>query len=189
MAFRHTVAMNTPQTYPTQQPFAPRRRWFFAGIVLSVLAVAIVLILKINHSTLPQPESNLAFQLLNGTQTTLQAQQGNPLIVAFWATTCTPCMRKMADWEKLYQQNHQQGFNFIAVAMPYDNTEWIRHFAENLDWSFPVALDPSGDVAQAFGDVAVTPTTFLIAPDGIVQEKILGEVDFAMLQQQLSNGF
>jgi protein-disulfide isomerase len=44
-----------------------------------------------------------------------------------------------------------------------------------------VAIDNTGRVAQAFGDVSLTPTTFLLDKRGAIVKKFVGEPDFAAL--------
>ncbi|HWN30847.1 MAG TPA: TlpA family protein disulfide reductase, partial [Burkholderiales bacterium] len=46
-----------------------------------------------------------------------------------------------------------------------------------------VALDVHGNLAQAFGDVQLTPTTFIIDKRGNIIKRILGEPDFAQLHR------
>lgn len=46
-----------------------------------------------------------------------------------------------------------------------------------------MALDPTGELAKAFGDVRLTPTTFVIDRRGNIVSRIQGEPDFARLHQ------
>lgn len=128
------------------------------------------------------PAPAAEFNLIDGRQLSLSAQQGQPVIITFWATTCSICMQEMPDWAQLYQDYNGQ-LELIAVAMPYDRADWILHIAK--DWPFAVALDPMGELTQAFDQVEFTPTTFVISPTGLMVEKILGRVDFAKLRGSL----
>jgi len=66
----------------------------------------------------------------------------------------------------------------------------VANFAKTRQLTFPVALDVDGEHAHAFGDVQVTPTSFLIGKDGRIVEQKLGDLDFtklkAMLDKELS---
>jgi hypothetical protein len=68
-----------------------------------------------------------------------------------------------------------RGFETVAVAMAYDRPDFVLYFARTHALPFPVALDLQGTVAQAFGPVAVTPTTVLIGPGGDVIRRWVGE--------------
>ena len=128
----------------------------------------------------------VTFNLINGDQIPLIERQGHPLIVTFWATSCTICLAEMPDWERFYQIYHAQGVALIAVAMPYDRPDWVLSFAQRFKWNFGIALDPMGTVAEAFGNVSVTPTTFVISPAGKIHQKTIGRIDFVTLSQQLN---
>ena len=135
------------------------------------------------YTSRPQAAPAVSFNLIDGRQLSLKEPSGNPTIVTFWATTCTVCMEEMPDWENLYQVRKTDGLELIAVAMPYDRADWVLHFAKN--WTFPVALDPMGELTQAFGEVEFTPVTFIISPDGTISKQLVGRVDFEDLNTEL----
>ena len=55
---------------------------------------------------------------------------------------------------------------------------------------FPVALDVKGEFAQAFGNVQLTPTSFIIGKKGQILEQRLGDLILwklkALLDKELS---
>jgi peroxiredoxin len=51
---------------------------------------------------------------------------------------------------------------------------------------FGVAIDNTGEVAKAFGDVKMTPTTFLIDKQGRIVKQYLGAPDFAALDELIT---
>ena len=59
------------------------------------------------------------------------------------------------------------------------------HFARTRALPFPVALDPMGRAVAAWGGVAGTPTTWLVAPDGRVARRWVGRPDFARLRRDV----
>jgi peroxiredoxin len=81
-----------------------------------------------------------------------------------------------------YNKYRQQGFEFIAVAMRYDPPNYVINYTEKNALPFRVALDPMGNLAKAFGDVKLTPTTIVIDKRGNIVTRILGEPDFAKLE-------
>jgi protein-disulfide isomerase len=46
-----------------------------------------------------------------------------------------------------------------------------------------VAIDSAGDIARQFGDVTLTPTTFLIDKNGKIIKRYVGEPDFPALHK------
>ena len=48
-----------------------------------------------------------------------------------------------------------------------------------------VALDTQGEIAKSFGDVKLTPTTYVIDKQGNIIKRYIGEPEFASLHQLL----
>ena len=60
-----------------------------------------------------------------------------------------------------YNQYKGRGFEIIAVAMRYDPPNYVANFVQTWQLPFPVVLDVDGAHARAFGNVQVTPTSFV----------------------------
>lgn len=77
------------------------------------------------------------------------------------------------------------------TALICDPPEYVRNYTRQNDLPFTIALDADGKVAQAFNQVKLTPTTFIIGKDGHILQQTLGELDFvklhALLEQQLGD--
>jgi peroxiredoxin len=69
--------------------------------------------------------------------------------------------------------------------MRHDPPNYVLGYVEKNKLPFTVALDPMGELAKAFGEVKLTPTTFVIDKQGKVVTRILGEPDFAKLHALL----
>ena len=113
------------------------------------------------------------------------AIDGRPVLVTFWSTTCLVCLGEMPDLETLYRRLSPRGFEIIAVSMPWDPPDEVVRLARARELPYPVALDVTGTIARAFGDVSVTPTHFLIGPGGEVAFRRTGALDFAALADRL----
>lgn len=124
---------------------------------------------------------NVSYTLLDGSASTLKAQQGKVMLVNFWATSCTTCVHEMPQIVATHEKFKARGFDTLAVAMSYDPPAYVASFAESRKLPFGVAIDNTGAVAKAFGDVRLTPTTFLIDKRGGIVKKYVGEPDFAAL--------
>lgn len=129
------------------------------------------------------PPSN--FVLLDGTTMTTQDLVGKVTLVNFWATTCVSCVKEMPMLADTYNQFKDRGFETIAVAMSYDPPEWVQNFAQTRQLPFRVALDNTGEIARDWGDVRLTPTTFIVDKQGRIIKRYIGEPDFGALHQLL----
>jgi peroxiredoxin len=106
-------------------------------------------------------------------------------MVNFWATSCTTCVAEMPQMVETYDKYHGKGLEFVAVAMSYDQPNYVVNFAETRQLPFHVALDLQGKLAQAFGDVKLTPTTFVIDKDGNILKRYVGQPSFSELHSLL----
>ena len=77
------------------------------------------------------------------------------------------------------------GLKTVAVAMSYDPPSYVVNFAQTRQLPFKVAIDNTGAVAQAWGDIKITPTTFIVNKQGQIVKRYIGEPDFAALHQLL----
>ena len=111
--------------------------------------------------------------------------RGKVVLVNFWATTCTTCMAEMPELRATWQKYNAQGYEMLAVAMDYDNPDWIRDYQSRSQHPFWIAQDVDGAVARAFGSVQLTPTSFLIDRQGHIVQQILGKPDFASFHKTL----
>jgi peroxiredoxin len=132
-----------------------------------------------------KPAPAIAVRTLDGDQVQLDQYRGKPLLVTFWATTCPGCVAEIPHFSALYRELGPKGFNIVAIAMAYDPPEQVRFMAKQRAMPYTVALDSDGAAARAFGDVKLTPTTFLIDPAGRIVQQKLGEVDTAQLRQKI----
>ncbi len=129
------------------------------------------------------PDSH--FVLLDGRTVRTQDFQGKVTLVNFWATTCVSCVKEMPSIVATYHKYREQGFDTVAVAMSYDPPQWVSNFAQTRQLPFHVALDNTGEIAQAWGDVRLTPTTYIVDRQGRIVKRYVGEPDFAALHQLL----
>lgn len=127
----------------------------------------------------------VTFVSLQGEKITTADLRGKVVLVNFWATDCPTCVKEMPDIVKTYNKYRAQGFETIAVAMKHDPPNYVLNYTEKNALPFKVALDPQGELARAFGEVKLTPTTFIIDKRGNIVNRILGEPDFAKLHALL----
>lgn len=156
-----------------------RRSAIVSLAVAGVLAVAAVYALFLKDNAAPQ----VAFTSIQGEKLTTADLRGRVVLVNFWATDCPVCVKEMPRLVQTYKSYAPKGVELIAVAMRHDPPNYVLDYAEKNQLPFKVALDPMGELARAFDDVRLTPTTIVIDKRGKVVERILGEPDFAKLER------
>ncbi|MBC8055546.1 MAG: TlpA family protein disulfide reductase [Rhizobiales bacterium] len=126
---------------------------------------------------------NVAYTLLDGSRSTIDQQRGKVVLVNFWATDCTTCVKEMPDIVATHEKYKARGFDTLAVAMSHNPPAYVINFAETRKLPFGVAIDNTGEIAKRFGEVRLTPTTVLINKQGEIVKRYVGEPDFAALHQ------
>jgi peroxiredoxin len=121
--------------------------------------------------------------LLDGTQVTTAQLKGKVSLVNFWATSCTTCVAEMPELVSTYNKFKDRGYETLAVAMRYDPPSYVVNFAQSRQLPFKVAIDNTGAVAREWGDVQLTPTTFLVNKRGEIVKRFVGTPDFAELHR------
>lgn len=153
---------------------------------LLIALVVLALLGALAFALTQKPQAPAAtFTTLDGQQLSMQDLRGKVVLVNFWATSCPGCIKEMPDMIEAYRDYKDKGFEIVAVAMSYDPPNYVANFVQTRQLPFPVALDVKGEHARAFGDVQLTPTSFLIGKDGSILDQKLGELDFAKLRAQL----
>ena len=155
------------------------------GTALAAALVATVTLLLFTVFGQQAPAPQVTFVSLKGERIAAGDLKGKVVLVNFWATDCAICIKEMPDMVRTYERYRDRGLEFIAVAMKHDPPNYVIQYAEKNRLPFKVALDPLGELAKAFGDVKLTPTTFVIDKRGNIAGRIQGEPDFAKLRKLL----
>ena len=125
-----------------------------------------------------QAAPDSTFVLLDGSKKTTADMKGKVTLVNFWATSCTTCVAEMPKMVSTYDKYHPKGYQHVAVAMSYDPPSYVVNYAQTRKLPFEVAIDNTGAVAKAWGDVQLTPTSFLVNKKGEIVKRYVGEPDF-----------
>lgn len=166
---------------------ASRALWVNALAALFVIALAAAAYFSFFAQ---QKAPDVTFIDLQGNKVSAQDLRGKVVMVNFWATSCTTCVKEMPKMVETYNKYKDRGLEFVAVAMSYDPPNYVLNYAQTRQLPFKVALDTSGELAKSFGNVQMTPTTFVIDKQGHILKRYLGEPDwpglYALLDQSLT---
>jgi cytochrome c biogenesis protein CcmG/thiol:disulfide interchange protein DsbE len=117
-----------------------------------------------------------AAETLDGERAALAQMRGRPVLLNVWATWCKPCQQEVPALEQLHRTYAPRGLQVIGVSIDQgDQEQGIREFLQEFGASYPIWLDPDGEITSAYSTMGV-PNTFLIGPDGRVLWKHVGPV-------------
>jgi peroxiredoxin len=100
----------------------------------------------------------------DGQTVSLASLRGKVLLFNFWASWCLECRPEMPMFERLHREFSAQGLAVIGINAR-EGTSTVRAYAKELGLTFPLILDPSGNINSAYGVIGL-PTTFLIGRNG-----------------------
>ncbi|MDZ7805171.1 TlpA disulfide reductase family protein [Thiohalophilus sp.] len=134
-----------------------------------------------------QRAPDISFKNVEGETLSLQQlqQQGRPVLVTFWATSCPGCIKEMPHLIEMYHDLAPRGLEIIGVAMAYDPPNHVMRMREEKNIPYPIVLDIDSAIARAFGEIKLTPSHFLINPNGRIVHHKIGELDMERIRTRI----
>lgn len=160
-----------------------RLKLVYLCVIVSALIAALLLFVTASKSNAPDS----IFPLTDGSTLGTHDLAGQVYVVNFWATSCSTCVAEMPQMVALYERYRPKGLHFIAVAMPTDLPAYVLRFQSNKKLPFPVVFDKEGTLVKQWGEVNITPTTFLVDKTGKIVKKYIGQPDFTEFSQRIED--
>ena len=111
-------------------------------------------------------------------QVCLREFKGKPLVVNFWATWCSVCVKKMGTLNRFAAKFQANGGQVVAISQDRGGLATVRaYYARNDYKNLAIYLEPSGQLANALG-VQGFPTTIFIDAQGNEVGRIAGGIDW-----------
>lgn len=157
----------------------------FLGSALALLALLTACGQSTTQSGLGEGKAfpHIMLHKVSGGTVSPQALRGKLLVLNIWSVWCLPCRREMPSLERLSKTLDSQRFTVTGLAAENDEAV-VRKFLEHYGVTFENFLDRDGVIFRQL-DVKAYPVTFLIAPDGMLVQRVMGEQEWdspAMIQ-------
>jgi len=131
-------------------------------LYLSLLATILISTLSIaQNRTLPSVD----VKTLDGGSINITALENNgqPIVISFWATWCKPCKKELNTIAEVYEDwQDETGVKLVAISI--DDTRSMAKVAPYVNasgWDYEIYIDPNGDLKRAMG-ISTVPHTFLL---------------------------
>lgn len=103
--------------------------------------------------------------------------RGRTVVLNIWATWCVPCREEMPALQRLHAALDPTQFRVIGLSVDED-ANLVREFKLRYELSFPLALDPTGALAQGSLGSRALPDTLIVGPDGRLADRVAGGADW-----------
>jgi len=124
------------------------------------------------------------FELLDvdGARHKLSDYAGQAILLNFWATWCPHCRSEMPTFQEVYAARAGEGVVIIAISVG-EMADTVAQFAQEGGLTFPVLLDPTGEVGSLY-QVSGIPASFFVDRTGAIRGQHVGAItDAAALDQ------
>ena len=119
---------------------------------------------------------------LDGRQISLSDLKGKVVLVNFWATWCPPCRAEIPDL-MLLQEHYKDKLVVLGLSEDDPPVEAVKKFVADQKMTYPIAMS-TPEVHKIFKGVVALPTTFVIDPDGKLQQKHVGQLNAANAEDE-----
>lgn len=124
---------------------------------------------------------NFKLQTPEGQTHTLDQYRGGYVLLNFWASWCGPCRGETPDLQDFHQG--PAGTNVVVVGVnQQEQATTARAFADEFGVTYPILLDSSGEVSNAYQFPGL-PATYLIDPTGVVKRVFYGRITLEQLTE------
>lgn len=112
---------------------------------------------------------------LNGNLLGLNRFKDKYILLDFWSSNCGPCLIENPDLLKNYKKYRDRGFEIIGVSLDRNREDWEKTVKrDSMIWTTVSDLKGfDGDLPLTY-NVYFIPTYYLIDPNGVIIDKILG---------------
>lgn len=155
----------------------------FALFIAALFALLFVVFMYKNATAPAYTE--LTFEDVDGEMHDFKDYAGKPILMIFWATDCPACIQELPELIALHEEYAKKGLVMLGVSLPHDTPSHIKAMREDRGLPYTLIWDSEGEISSAFNNVRVTPTHYLISPEGKIVMRKIGVLDKESVSAQL----
>ncbi len=173
----------------------PRRRSaIWAALAALLVAAGVLTVLGLSPPAtqveaqsplVGQPAPAIPGPTITGQPFSLAGLEGHFVVVDFFSSWCVACREEQPQLARFVaRQTGPSGARLVGVIFE-DTIPAIRQFLGPELGRYPVVADPGGRIALDYG-VDNPPEKYLVAPNGVIFDKVIGPVTANLLDQLIA---
>jgi peroxiredoxin len=162
------------------------KRALFIAVPVACLVLGAAVLYYLKRSG-PYYLPDITLETLDGHPVALNSFRGKPTLVVFWASTCSTCLEELPSLINLYNTYSRQGLEILGIVIYYNDPLEAEKMVKHREIPYRILLDQNKKATYAFGNVHLTPTTFLISPQGKIVYRQTGKTDFKLIQKTIKS--
>lgn len=133
-------------------------------------------------------QSAAAFDVTDtdGKRHRLADYRGKWVVVNFWATWCTPCIKEIPEIAAFSAANAPGRAVVLGIALDVEDEAKTKQFAKKFGHAYPLVLEDD-DTEKVFGKVKGLPTTVIYDPSGKRAWERTGTVTRKSLEEAIAS--
>ena len=166
------------------------RSWLTPIVIVAACVGVYLLVRHHRREAIPgigshpgQIAPQFSLQDLSGSPLNLADYHGKVVLLNFWATWCEPCRHEIPEFIQL--QNNSRGLQILGISLD-DSAAPVHTFYTEFRMNYPVAVGDAA-LARRYGGILGLPVSFIIACDGRVSSKHVGEVNIPEITDEINS--
>jgi thiol-disulfide isomerase/thioredoxin len=142
---------------------------------MNVMTAILIAALSTSAFGATAQKPTLTVKTLDDKEFDLSKQNGKWVIVNFWATWCSPCLKELPDISAFVTAHKDK---VAGIGLDFEDTDKadVVKFLQAHPLSYPVAQVDPDHPPKDFDEPKGLPNTYVIAPDGHVAKAFLGPI-------------
>jgi len=139
--------------------------------IASLLITLLILLLPLSlHAE--KKSADFTVRNIKGKYLRLSDFKGKVVEIAFWATFCKTCRKKLRHLEKLYKKYKSKGYVVIGVSTDGPETQSkVKPIVRRYKLSFPIVVDTESTISKLFNPKRSTPYSVIIKGGKLVKKR------------------